>query len=135
MIPMRAKISETLFPLLRRQLHNAQTTPGPHDRVEGLDLVDKVIDITQDPIGRTPRSNPATYVGVFDDIRQELLGFDAGDLDIAVRVAIEDELDLDALGKDVERLAGLGGKLVEEELAAIIPRFETALRELQGLKV
>jgi excinuclease ABC subunit A len=63
-------VSETLFPALQRQLHGAMTTPGPHDRIEGLDLVDKVIDITQDPIGRTPRSNPATYVGLFDDIRQ-----------------------------------------------------------------
>ncbi len=49
---------------------NAQTNPGPYDRLTGLDQLDKVIDITQDPIGRTPRSNPATYVGVFDEIRQ-----------------------------------------------------------------
>jgi excinuclease ABC subunit A len=63
-------VTETLFPLLQRHLHNAQTTPGPHDRIEGLEHIDKVIDITQDPIGRTPRSNPATYVGVFDDIRE-----------------------------------------------------------------
>jgi excinuclease ABC subunit A len=63
-------VAETLFPALSRILHNAQTTPGPHDRIEGLDQVDKVINITQDPIGRTPRSNPATYVGVFDDIRK-----------------------------------------------------------------
>jgi len=63
-------VSETLFPILRRHLHNAQTTPGPYDRLEGIDQVDKVIDITQDPIGRTPRSNPATYVGFFNEIRE-----------------------------------------------------------------
>jgi excinuclease ABC subunit A len=63
-------VSETLFPALQRQLHHAQITPGPFDQIEGLEKVDKVIDITQDPIGRTPRSNPATYVGFFDDIRQ-----------------------------------------------------------------
>jgi excinuclease ABC subunit A len=63
-------VTETLFPALQRTLHSAQTTPGPHDRIEGIEQLDKVIDITQDPIGRTPRSNPATYVGFFDDIRQ-----------------------------------------------------------------
>ena len=63
-------ISETLYPALSRALMGAQSTPGPYDRLDGLDQLDKVIDITQDPIGRTPRSNPATYVGIFDEIRQ-----------------------------------------------------------------
>ncbi|MCI0398734.1 MAG: excinuclease ABC subunit UvrA [Chloroflexi bacterium] len=67
-------VAETLYPALVRSLHGAQATPGPHDRVEGLEQLDKVINITQDPIGRTPRSNPATYVGVFDDIRQLFAG-------------------------------------------------------------
>jgi excinuclease ABC subunit A len=62
-------ISET-YPALSRALMGAQSTPGPYDRLDGLDQLDKVIDITQDPIGRTPRSNPATYVGIFDEIRQ-----------------------------------------------------------------
>ncbi|MEM7132664.1 MAG: excinuclease ABC subunit UvrA [Chloroflexota bacterium] len=63
-------ISKTLYPALARTLHNAQTVPGPHKIIEGLEQVDKIINITQDPIGRTPRSNPATYVGVWDSIRQ-----------------------------------------------------------------
>jgi excinuclease ABC subunit A len=63
-------VAETLHPALARVLHNAQERPGDFDRLEGLEHLDKVIDITQDPIGRTPRSNPATYVGVFDLIRQ-----------------------------------------------------------------
>jgi excinuclease ABC subunit A len=63
-------VAETLHPALARALHNAQERPGDFDRLEGLEHLDKVIDITQDPIGRTPRSNPATYVGVFDLIRQ-----------------------------------------------------------------
>lgn len=63
-------VADTLFPALQHELHGAQSTPGPHDRIVGLDQVDKVINITQDPIGRTPRSNPATYVGVFDEIRK-----------------------------------------------------------------
>ncbi len=63
-------ISETLYPALSRALMGAQSTPGPYDRLDGLNQLDKVIDITQDPIGRTPRSNPATYVGIFDEILQ-----------------------------------------------------------------
>jgi len=63
-------VAETLHPALARALHNAQGRPGPYDRIEGLEHLDKVINITQDPIGRTPRSNPATYVKVFDQIRR-----------------------------------------------------------------
>jgi excinuclease ABC subunit A len=63
-------VAETLHPALARALHNAQEPPGPYDRIEGLDHLDKIINITQDPIGRTPRSNPATYVKVFDEIRK-----------------------------------------------------------------
>ena len=63
-------VSQTLHPALAQALHNAAQRPGDHDRVEGLELVDKVVNITQDPIGRTPRSNPATYVGVYTDIRE-----------------------------------------------------------------
>ncbi len=63
-------IAQTLSPALSRALHGAQSLPGPHDRIEGLDRINKVITITQAPIGRTPRSNPGTYVGVFDQIRK-----------------------------------------------------------------
>ena len=63
-------VAETLYPVLARDLNRAETRPGPYERLEGLEHLDKVIDITQDPIGRTPRSNPATYVGVFNEIRQ-----------------------------------------------------------------
>jgi excinuclease ABC subunit A len=63
-------VSGTLYPALARALHNAQARPGPHESIEGLQFLDKVINITQEPIGRTPRSNPATYVNLFDDIRR-----------------------------------------------------------------
>lgn len=63
-------ISQTLYPALSRLLHNAQSTPGPYEAIEGLDHLDKVINITQEPIGRNPRSNPGTYVGLLDEIRQ-----------------------------------------------------------------
>jgi excinuclease ABC subunit A len=62
-------IHETLFPVLNRHFFNAHTVPLPYKKVEGLDLLDKVIEVDQSPIGRTPRSNPATYTGVFTDIR------------------------------------------------------------------
>jgi excinuclease ABC subunit A len=60
---------ETLYKAAARRLNNASDAPAPHDRIEGLELFDKVIDIDQSPIGRTPRSNPATYTGAFGPIR------------------------------------------------------------------
>jgi len=63
-------VEDVLYRRVARELHRARTVPGAHDSVEGLDLVDKVIDVDQSPIGRTPRSNPATYTGVFTPIRQ-----------------------------------------------------------------
>lgn len=62
-------INEILYKSLARQLNRARTIPGDHDRIEGVDQLDKIIEIDQSPIGRTPRSNPATYTGVFDLIR------------------------------------------------------------------
>jgi excinuclease ABC subunit A len=62
-------IHETLFPLLNREFYNSKKDPMPFDRIEGLKQLDKVIEVDQSPIGRTPRSNPATYTGMFSDIR------------------------------------------------------------------
>lgn len=62
-------IRETLLPRLLYQLHGTHKVWGTHDEIKGLDNIDKVIDIDQSPIGRTPRSNPATYTGVFDMVR------------------------------------------------------------------
>ena len=62
-------VNEILYKTLARKLNRARTVSGDHDRIEGLEQLDKVIDIDQSPIGRTPRSNPATYTGVFDMIR------------------------------------------------------------------
>jgi excinuclease ABC subunit A len=60
---------ETLYKAAARRLNNASDAPAPHDRIEGLTQLDKCIDIDQSPIGRTPRSNPATYIGAFQPIR------------------------------------------------------------------
>ncbi|MEM1502997.1 excinuclease ABC subunit UvrA [Domibacillus sp. 8LH] len=62
-------INEILYKALAQKLNRAKARPGAHKEVKGIDQLDKVIDIDQSPIGRTPRSNPATYTGVFDDIR------------------------------------------------------------------
>jgi excinuclease ABC subunit A len=62
-------ISKTLYPALAKILNGAEEKAGPYERIDGLEQLDKVINITQEPIGRTPRSNPATYVGLFDEIR------------------------------------------------------------------
>ena len=62
-------VNEILYKTLARDLNRARTIPGKNKGIEGIEQLDKVIDIDQSPIGRTPRSNPATYTGVFDMIR------------------------------------------------------------------
>ena len=62
-------IHETLYPLLSNHINKARREPMPHKKIEGLDLLDKIVEVDQSPIGRTPRSNPATYTGAFTDIR------------------------------------------------------------------
>ena len=79
-------VEEVLYRRLARDLHRARAVPGAHDDVDGIELIDKVIDVDQSPIGRTPRSNPATYTGLFTPIRQlfaklpesRIRGYDAG---------------------------------------------------------
>ena len=67
-------VIDTLYKAAARSLNGASDPPAPHDRIEGLDQIDKVIDIDQSPIGRTPRSNPATYTGAFTPIRDWFAG-------------------------------------------------------------
>ena len=62
-------VNGILYPVLARKLNHAATYPGDHDAIDGIDQLDKIIAIDQSPIGRTPRSNPATYTGLFNDIR------------------------------------------------------------------
>ena len=79
-------INEVLYKTLANKLYKSKVVPGKHKDIIGLENIDKVVQITQDAIGRTPRSNPATYVGVFDDIRDlfattkeaKLRGYDKG---------------------------------------------------------
>ena len=86
-------INEILYKSLAASLNHAKTRAGKHDGIDGLKYVDKVIDIDQSPIGRTPRSNPATYTGVFNDIRElfastqdaKMRGYNAGRFSFNVR--------------------------------------------------
>ncbi|MGD8750616.1 MAG: excinuclease ABC subunit UvrA [Anaerolineales bacterium] len=103
-------IAQTLHPALARILHSAKmATPGPHDGIDGLEQVDKVINITQDPIGRNPRSNPGTYVGVLSEIRKvfaempeaKALGYKPGRFSFNVK------------GGRCEECKGYGSKKVE----------------------
>lgn len=79
-------INDTLYPLLAQHCYGSRVTPMPHKSIKGLDHIDKVIEIDQSPIGRTPRSNPATYCGFFTEIRQlfasipeaKIRGYNAG---------------------------------------------------------
>ena len=86
-------VNEILYKKLAAELNGAKTRPGAFDGIEGLENLDKVIDIDQSPIGRTPRSNPATYTGLFDDIRSlfastqdaKLRGYSAGRFSFNIR--------------------------------------------------
>ena len=79
-------INEVLYKSIAQKIYKSKEKPGAHKDIKGLDNVDKVINVSQDPIGRTPRSNPATYTGVFDDIRDlfastkdaKIRGYDKG---------------------------------------------------------
>ena len=79
-------INEILYKKVASTIYHSKLKPGAHKEIKGLDYIDKVVQITQNPIGRTPRSNPATYVGVFDDIRDifsetkeaKIRGYDKG---------------------------------------------------------
>ncbi|MBO6827017.1 MAG: excinuclease ABC subunit UvrA [Sneathiella sp.] len=67
-------IIETLYKAIAKKLNKNRNHPGPHDRIEGIEWLDKIVDIDQSPIGRTPRSNPATYTGAFTPIREWFAG-------------------------------------------------------------
>jgi excinuclease ABC subunit A len=107
-------VAGTLYPALARTLHRSEDRPGPHDCIEGLEHLDKVINITQDPIGRTPRSNPATYVGVFDDIRRVF----ASTPEARTRGYKPDRFSFNVKGGRCESCAGHGQKRIEMHFLA-----------------
>lgn len=102
-------ITETLYPALAQQLHKSKDRPGPFDTLTGLEQIDKVIHITQDPIGRTPRSNPATYAKVWDDIRKLF----AATPEAKARGYNPGRFSFNVKGGRCEACSGYGQKLVE----------------------
>ena len=102
-------INETLYPILNKYYFNSVKTPLPYSKIDGLKHIDKVIDINQDPIGRTPRSNPATYTGVYGEIRllfsktQESL----------IRGYLPGRFSFNVVGGRCETCGGGGTKIIE----------------------
>jgi excinuclease ABC subunit A len=104
-------IHHTLYPILNQYFFNSKTNPLPYEKIEGLELIDKVIEVDQSPIGRTPRSNPATYTGVFTEIRSlftqlpesKIRGYDQGRFSFNVK------------GGRCETCEGAGMRLIEME--------------------
>jgi excinuclease ABC subunit A len=100
-------INETLYPILSRKFYESKMVPLPYGRIEGLAQIDKVIDIDQSPIGRTPRSNPATYTGVFTLIRDlftqlpesQIRGYKAGRFSFNVKGGRCEECEGDGVRK------------------------------------
>jgi excinuclease ABC subunit A len=104
-------IHHTLYPILNQYFFNSKTSPLPYGKIEGLEFIDKVIEVDQSPIGRTPRSNPATYTGVFTEIRSlftqlpesKIRGYDQGRFSFNVK------------GGRCETCEGAGMRLIEME--------------------
>ncbi|HZV70197.1 MAG TPA: excinuclease ABC subunit UvrA [Saprospiraceae bacterium] len=102
-------INETLYPILRREFYNSLERPLPYEKIEGMKYVDKVIEVDQSPIGRTPRSNPATYTGVFTDIR----GLFAGVPEAKIRGYKPGRFSFNVKGGRCETCQGSGMRVIE----------------------
>lgn len=134
-------IHDTLFPLLSNALNKSDLFVGKHEKIEGIDLLDKVIGIDQSPIGRTPRSNPATYIKVFDDIRDlfaslpesRAQGYEAGRFSFNVKEGSCPtchgmgmiKVDMDFLADEWVLCQDCGGKRFDEKTLSITYREKT----------
>ncbi len=118
-------ISETLMPVLKNKFYGARIKPLPHDRILGLKNIDKLIEIDQSPIGRTPRSNPATFTGVFGDIRNLF----ADTIDAKVRGFEAGRFSFNVPGGRCEACKGAGIKLIEMNF---LPSVHVVCDECRG---
>ena len=116
---------DTLYKALARRLNGASEAPAPFDRIEGLEHLDKVIDIDQSPIGRTPRSNPATYTGAFTPIREWFAGLPEAE---GARLRARPLL----VQRQGRPLRGLPGRRRHQDRDALPARRLRHLRRLQG---
>jgi excinuclease ABC subunit A len=120
-------IAKTLHPALARALNKAQETPGPYDFLDGLDHLDKIVNVTQDPIGRTPRSNPATYTKLFDEIRSIF----AATQEARARGYKADRFSFNVKGGRCEACMGHGQRKIEMHFLADV---WVTCRECKGLR-
>src|SRR5690606_14867701 len=102
-------INETLYPILNAHLYNGVKKPLPYQSINGLEHIDKVIEISQTPIGRTPRSTPATYTKVFDEVRQLFSGLPEG----KIRGYKPGRFSFNVRGGRCEACQGAGVKTIE----------------------
>ena len=116
---------DTLYKAIARKLNGASEGPAPHDRIEGLEHLDKVIDIDQSPIGRTPRSNPATYTGAFTPIREWFAALPEVE---GARLRARPLL----VQRQGRPLRGLPGRRRDQDRDALPARRLRHLRRLQG---
>jgi len=118
-------INETLMPVLKNKFYNAKLQPLPYDKVVGISNIDKLIEIDQSPIGRTPRSNPATFTGVFNDIRNL---FEAT-TDAKVRGFKAGRFSFNVPGGRCEECKGAGIKVIEMNF---LPSVNVVCNECRG---
>ena len=118
-------INETLMPVLKNRFYNAKLQPLPYDEVVGIENIDKLIEIDQSPIGRTPRSNPATFTGVFNDIRNL---FEATP-DAKVRGFKAGRFSFNVPGGRCEECKGAGIKVIEMNF---LPAVNVVCNECRG---
>lgn len=118
-------INETLMPVLKNKFYNAKLQPLPYDDIVGMDNIDKLIEIDQSPIGRTPRSNPATFTGVFNDIRTL---FEATP-DAKVRGFKAGRFSFNVPGGRCEECKGAGIKIIEMNF---LPSVNVVCEECRG---
>lgn len=118
-------INETLMPILKNKFYNSRLQPLPYDRITGVKNIDKLIEIDQSPIGRTPRSNPATFTGVFNDIR---LLFEATP-DAKVRGFKAGRFSFNVPGGRCEECKGAGIKVIEMNF---LPSVNVVCPECRG---
>ncbi|GAA3970367.1 excinuclease ABC subunit UvrA [Mucilaginibacter dorajii] len=118
-------ITETLYPILNHHFFRAKKHPLPYEKIEGLENIDKVIEIDQTPIGRTPRSNPATYTGVFSDIRNLYVALPES----RIRGYKPGRFSFNVKGGRCETCQGAGMKVIEMNF---LPDVQVPCEECQG---
>ena len=118
-------INETLYPILSKHFYRSLQAPMPYDSIEGLKYLDKVVNVDQSPIGRTPRSNPATYTGVFSDIRSLFVNLP----EAQIRGYKPGRFSFNVKGGRCETCGGNGYKTIEMNF---LPDIQVPCEECQG---